>query len=102
MKEIMSFKYKEIWLVVILIVKRNSEGLLMLNFFFCVLVGCVNVFFIVKYDNGYCWVVVDCFECIFLYDRDGNLLDFVNVGCLVDFFIIDKYGNVFMFCLDLK
>lgn len=102
MKEIMSSKYKEIRSAVISTVKRNSEGPLTLNSFFCVPAGCANVSSIAKYDNGHCWVAADRSECILLYDRDGNLLDFVNVGCPVDSLTTDKYGNVFMSCPDLK
>lgn len=94
--------YREIRSVVSPDMKRDSQCPLLLVSTFRVPDGCANVSSITKYDNGQCWVAADHSEGILLYDKDGNLVDFVNVGCHVDSLTTDRYGNVFMSCPDLK
>lgn len=101
-KEKISLKYEEIWLLVCNSLKSDNKGFFLLVFSFLILKRMVNVFFIISYENGECWVVVDGFKCVWLYNRDGYLIEIVNVGSFVDLFIIDKYGNVYMFCLEIK
>lgn len=101
-KEVISSKYRELRSVVSPGMTRDSEGPLLLVSTFSVPDGCANVSSITKYDNGQCWVAADRSESILLYDKDGNLVDVVNVGCLVDSLTTDRYGNVFMSCPDLK
>lgn len=101
-KEVISSKYRELRSAVSPNMKRDSDGPLLLVSTFCVPDGCANVSSITRYDNGQCWVAADRSESILLYDKDGNLVDVLDVGCLVDSLTTDRYGNVFMSCPDLK
>jgi hypothetical protein len=69
---------------------------------FCVPPECSNVSSMVAYERGQCWVASDVSESVLLYDRAGNLLDSVNVGCPVDSLTLDKDGNMFVSCPDLR
>ncbi|XP_062573767.1 uncharacterized protein LOC134235645 [Saccostrea cucullata] len=83
--------------------KRSGDGnLLELESTFCVPAACSNVSSIIPYGSGQCWVATDVSKNILLYDRNGDLMDFVNVGCPVDSLATDKDGNVFISCPDLK
>ncbi|XP_061174370.1 uncharacterized protein LOC133183426 [Saccostrea echinata] len=95
-------KYREIRSAVCAKDGRSSGNLLELESTFCVPAGCSNVSSIIPYDSGQCWVAAEASESILLYDRNGDLMDFVNVGCPVDSLATDKDGNVFMSCPDLK
>lgn len=101
-KDKMSLKYKEFCSVVCPKDMGSKGDLFQLVTTFCVPAGCANVTSMVGYDNGQCWVAAEASESILLYDRAGNLMDFVNVGCSVDSLTVDQDGNVFMSCPDLK
>ncbi|XP_062573761.1 uncharacterized protein LOC134235641 [Saccostrea cucullata] len=95
-------KYREIRSAACSKTGQSCSNLLELESTFCVPAGCSNVSSIIPYDSGQCWVATDASESILLYDRNGDLMDFVNVGCPVDSLATDKDGNVFMSCPDLK
>ncbi|XP_061173344.1 uncharacterized protein LOC133182515 [Saccostrea echinata] len=82
--------------------ERSGGNLLELESTFCVPAGCSDVSSIIPYDSGKCWVATKASKSILLYDRNGDLMDFVDVGCPVDSLATDKDGNVFMSCPDLK
>ena len=102
MKELVSSKCKYFRSTVDAMMKGGSNCSLQLVSTFCVPAGCANVSSITKFDHGQCWVAADQSESILLYNREGNLVDQVNVGCPVDSLTTDKDGNVFMSCPDLK
>ena len=102
MKELLSSKCKYLRSTMDAMMRGGSNCSLQLVSTFCVPAGCANVSSITKYDHGQCWVAADQSESILLYDREGNLVNQVNAGCLVDSLTTDKDGNVFMSCPDLK
>lgn len=61
-----------------------------------------NVSSITSYENGECWVAADGSKRVRLYNRDGHLIEAVNVWSPVDSLTIDKHGNVYMSCPEIK
>jgi hypothetical protein len=101
-KDKMSSKYKDIRSVFCAEKTKRKGDLFQCVATLCVPAGCSNVSSMVGYDHGQCWVAAEASESILLYNKAGDLLDFVNVGCPVDSLTVDKDGNVFMSCPDLK
>lgn len=101
-KEMISSKYEEIRSSVSSTVKRDNEGPLLLVSIFCISDRLAKVSSITSYENGQCWVAADVSKCVLLYNRDGNLIESVNVGWPVDSLAADKHGNVYMSCPEIK
>lgn len=101
-KEKISSKYEEIRSSVCNSPKSDNEGPLLLvsTFFFSDRMA--NVSSITSYENGECWVAADGAKRVRLYNRDGHLIETVNVGSPVDSLTIDKHGNVYMSCPEIK
>lgn len=101
-KEMISSKFEEIRSSVSNTEKRDNKGPLLLVSEFRISDRLMNVSSITSYENGQCWVAADVSKCVLLYNRDGKLIEPVNVGCPVDSLTTDKHGNVYMSCPEIK